>query len=255
MKINVRYTILVLFSAVLFSCENEEIPSNTLFVKEISDPTFYKDLFEYENGYLVKFNRLFGERIETTTQFQYSGHQLSRVEIKRDQGLEQIIELSYGENGFRKEEKATTKQNGDITEIRVGLFSYKDGMIKSIKYSYEGVDHKATETVFEWINGNITQMDFYLIDGEYTYLTSSRTMTYDDKRSFSNQDIGFIYRVMSGEETIVSKNNVIEEFEDVGDLIINRGRYNFTYNNEGYPIGYIQTVGSQEYNPVQINYK
>ncbi|WP_162417372.1 hypothetical protein [Cyclobacterium roseum] len=255
MKINVRYTILVLFSAVLFSCENEEIPSNTLFVKEISDPTFYKDLFEYENGYLVKFNRLFGERIETTTQFQYSGHQLSRVEIKRDQGLEQIIELSYGENGLRKEEKATTKQNGDITEIRVGLFSYEDGMIKSIKYSYEGVDHKATETVFEWINGNITQMDFYLIDGEYTYLTSSRTMTYDDKRNFSNQDIGFIYRVMSGEETIVSKNNVIEEFEDVGDLIINRGRYNFTYNNEGYPIGYIQTVGSQEYNPVQINYK
>lgn len=255
MKINVRYTILVLFSAVLFSCENEEIPSNTLFVKEISDPTFYKDLLEYENGYLVKFNRLFGERIETTTQFQYSGHQLSRVEIKRDQGLEQIIELSYGENGFRKEEKATTKQNGDITEIRVGLFSYKDGMIKSIKYSYKGVDNKVTETVFEWINGNITQMDFYLIDGEYTYLTSSRTMTYDDKRNFSNQDIAFIYRVMSGEETIVSKNNVIEEFEDVGDLIINRGRYNFTYNNEGYPIGYIQTVGSQEYNPVQINYK
>lgn len=255
MKMNVKHVFLALFAGILFSCEKEETPSKTLFADEMGDPTIYRDLFEYENGHLVKFNRLFGERIETTTQFQYSGHQLTRVEIERDQGLEQIIELSYGENGFRKEEKVTTKQNGDITEIRVGLFNYKDGMVKSIKYSYEGIDHNPTETVFEWINGNISQMDFYLFDGENTHLTSSRTLTYDDKRNFSNQDIAFIYRLMGGEETIISKNNVIEEIEEIGDLTINRGRYNFTYNNEGYPTGYIQTVGSQKYNPVQINYQ
>ncbi len=71
----------------------------------MSDPTIYTDLFAYENGRLVNFDRLFGERIETSTKFYYSDKQLTRVEIERDQGLEQLIELSYGANGFLKRRK------------------------------------------------------------------------------------------------------------------------------------------------------
>lgn len=255
MKINCRYPLLALFAGLFFSCDTEEISPTIFFVQEMSDPTIYTDLFAYENGRLVNFDRLFGERIETSTKFYYSDKQLTRVEIERDQGLEQLIELSYGANGFRKEEKVTTKQNGGITEIRVGLFSYSDGRISSIKYSYEGVDHKPTETVFEWSNGNITQMDFYVIDDEYTYLASSKRMSYDAKRNFSNQDIAFVYRVMGGEETLISRNNVVAEIEKVGDLISNTGRYDFTYNDEGYPIGYTKTIGLQAYNPIQITYR
>lgn len=262
---NYKYILLPIVAVIILSCEQEEISpnsreqeeisSNTLYAKEIIDPTCYKDLFEYENGHLIQFKRLFGERTETTTRFHYFNNQLTKIEISRDMGLEQIIELTYGENGLRKEEKVTTKSNGVTTQIKIGSFSYIDGILKSIKYSSDEPSYLPTETVFEWSNDNIIKMDSYMFDGEYTYLTSSEIMTYDDKRSYSNQDIAFIYRVMDIQEINVSKNNLINKYVDVGSLIVNRESYEYTYNNNEYPTGYNYTIDSQQYNPIQINYK
>jgi hypothetical protein len=98
-------------------------------------------------------------------------------------------------------------------------------------------------------------MVYYLFDGEYTYLTSTKTMTYDNKRNYSNQDIAFIYTSGPGLETMISKNNVTSTTEFFGDITIDRGSYKFTYNNDGYPDGYIYKVDTQEYNPIQISYE
>lgn len=249
-----------LLTIVFVSCGTEDVSPTRLLIKEIEDPTLYRDIYDYENGQLISFKRYFGEREETNTQFHYLENRLIKIEVKRDQGFEQIIELTYGENGLRKEEKLTTIYNEVITYTRTGTFSYEDGLLKSIKYTLNDPnlidpDYLPRETQLEWQNGNITKMVYYLFDGEYTYLTSTKTMTYDNKRNYSNQDIAFIYTSGVGLETVISKNNVTSTTEFFGDITIDRGSYKFTYNKSGYPNGYIYKVDTQEYNPIQITYE
>lgn len=255
-----RYILLGLIVSILFSCGTNDISPNRLLIKEIIDPTCYKDVFEYENDRLVGFKRFFGERVGTNTTFHYLDNQLVKVEAKGDQGFEQIIELTYGEDGLRKEEKITTIYQGEVTYVKNGTFSYDNDKLKSIKYTFNDPNfmdpnYLPTETLLEWKNGNLIKMTYYLFDGEYTYLTSTRTMTYDNKRNYANQDIAFIYTLGQGSETSISKNNVTSTTELFGGLTIDRGSYKFTYNQNGYPDSYIYKVESQEFYPIQISYE
>ncbi len=246
--------ILGLITVTLLSCGTVDISPMRLFVKEIEDPTCYKDLFEYGGGHLITFKRFFGEREETTTQFHYLDKQLVKIEIKRDQGLEHTIELTYGENGLRQEEKLTTIYSGEITYIKTGTFSYKNGVLKSVIYSYNDPNYLSAETEFQWSNGNITKMDFYFFDSYGRHHTGNRIYTYDNKINYSNQDTAFIYTVGTGDETKISKNNLIATIENFGNESFQGGQYSFTYNVSGYPTGYRYEINNQKYNPIQIKY-
>jgi hypothetical protein len=244
-----------LITIALLSCGTEDVSPSRLLITQIESPGLYRDHYEYENGRLVSFKRFFGELEETKTQFHYLDNRLTKIEVKKDQGSEQIIELTYGENGLRQEEKLTTIYNDGGTYVKTATFSYRAGILRSIKYSFGDPNYLPTETLFEWENGNISKMEHYVFSSQATYLISIETMTYDDKRNYSNQDIAFIYTLGSGLETTISKNNVTSTTEKVGDKFVDRGSYKFTYNKAGYPDSYVYKVDSQESGTIQIMYE
>lgn len=251
---NLRYILSGLIVSILFSCGTEDTSPDMLLVREIIDPTCYKDVFGYENDRLVVFKRYLADRISTHTTFQYQGNQLVKIEVKRDQGLEQIIELTYGEDGLRKEEKSTTIYQGKVTYVKNGTFHYDKGVLISIKYTSNDPNYFPTETCLKWQNGNLVKMTYYFFDEDYTYLASEKTVTYDNKKNYSNQDIAFIYILGRESETSLSKNNVTSTTEFFGGTTIDRGSYTFTYNKNGYPDGYVYNVDSQKYGPMQLRY-
>ena len=210
-----------------FACGTEKLSPSKLFVKEMGDPTYYKDVFDYNDGHLISFKRFFGTREETNTQFYYLNNLLVKVEVKKDQGLEFTVELKNGENALRKEEKLTMIYNGDTTYIRTGNFIYVGNALKSITYSYnDPANYPTSEIDFGWADGNITRIDNYSYDSFGRRYNGYSTYVYDNKLNYSNQDIAFIYTVGTGDETKVSKNN-----QGGSD-------YKYLYNDKGYPIEY-----------------
>lgn len=71
-----RKVILGLLLVMAISCNTEDIAPARLFVREIEDPSCYKDQFDYKDGNLVEFRRLFGQQVGTITQFYYLDNQL-----------------------------------------------------------------------------------------------------------------------------------------------------------------------------------
>jgi hypothetical protein len=249
---NARNLILGIIISTFLGCETEQVEPARLFVKEMGDPTYYKDAFEYENNHLVSFKRFFGSREETNTQFVYLNNQLVKVNVKRDQGLEYTIELVNGENGLRSEEKLTMISNGDTTYIRLGKFVYDKKVLKSIKYTYpynDPADYASTELDFEWTDGNITRINRYFYDntGE-RHDNGYNIFVYDDKINYSNRDVAFVYTIPTPDETILSKNNLITYGNETD---IKTESYVYTYNDTGYPIQYL----FKGYGPVIIRYE
>ncbi len=238
----------------LIACDSDTISPTRLLVKEIEDPTYYKDNFTYQDGQLSTFKRFFGNREETSITFLYSDNKLVKIENKRDQGLESLIELEYNDNGQRIKEKLTMVYNGDTTYIRTGIFTHVSGKLKSLKYSYNKSDYSTEEREFQWDKGNLTRIDFYHYFNGTRFPSISRLYEYDNKLNYSNQDLAFIYTVGTGDETKASKNNLVTMQEISDTEIYQGGRYSFSYNNIGYPIEYIYQSGGQEFTPIQIRY-
>lgn len=248
-KLFILFTVLL-----LISCGKEDVTPDRLFVKEIVDPTFYRDVFTYESERLIEFNRFLGDRVETNSQFHYSNDQLIKVEIKRGESISYTIELNYDKNGFRQNEKLTTLKDGQITNIQTSIFTHEDGVLKSILNSNSDTNYSPMETRYEWSNGNITKMNYYYVDSAGPHFSGSRTITYDTKKNYSNQDIAFIYRTLYESETTLSKNNALTNLMILDDLVIDNGSHSFMYNDSGYPKEYTYKIYGQEFNPIQINY-
>jgi hypothetical protein len=246
--------LLVFFAAVLFSCGREDAIPGRLFVKEIIDPTLYKDVFTYEDGRLIEFNRFLGDRVETNSQFHYLNNQLLKVEIKRGQTIAYTVELTYDKNGFRQDEKLTTLYDGQITNIQTSIFTHQDGILKSILNTNSDPNYAPMEAVYEWSNGNIIKIDYYYIDIAGPHFSASRTITYDTKKNYSNQDIAFIYRTLYESETTLSKNNALTNILTLDEQVIDQGSHTFLYNSSGYPKEYTYKIYGQEFNPIEINY-
>ncbi len=156
---NYRKVILGLLVVTGISCSTEDITPSRLFIKELEDPSCYKNQFDYKDGRLIEFRTIFGQQqVGTLTQFYYQGDQLVKVHIKKEPGIEHLIELSYGANGLRSEEKVTSIQQGDTLPIKTGKFNYEDGLLKSISYSVDDPAYVPTETVFHWRDENIIQI-------------------------------------------------------------------------------------------------
>ncbi len=249
-----KRVILGLLFVTGISCSTEDITPARLFIKELEDPSCYKDQFDYKDGHLVEFRRLFGQQVETITKFYYQADQLMKVHIKREQGIEHVIELNYGANGLRSEEKVTSINLGDTTNIKTGIFNYEDGLLISINYSADDPAYVPTETVFHWRDENIIQTDFYIYFEHGKHYGGNRKFTYDHGLNYSNQEIAFIYTVGPGEETKVSKNNIVTQQTKFGEEIFQGGVYTFTYNKSGYPIGYVHKTGEVKFTPIQISY-
>lgn len=248
-----RNILLLLITSIIFGCETANISPNKLFVKEIIDPNCYRDVYEYQNDLLIGFKRYRGDHIGTSAKFQYLKNQLVKIEINRDNGLEVITELTYGDNGLRREGTVTYIENEIITSIDTRTYSYKDNVLESILYSSNDPNSLPAHWFFEWSNGNLIKMNSYFNDGQ---LFVSRTMIYDNNMNYSNQDIAFVYVTLNNRETFLSKNNLINTVDEMTyGGIVDRGSFIFTYNRDGYPIEYVYKLDSQEFNPVQIKYE
>lgn len=249
-----KRVILGLLFVAVFSCSTEDITPARLFIKELEDPSCYKDQFDYKDGHLVEFRRLFGQQVGTITQFYYLDDQLVKIHINNEQGMDHIIDLTYAENGLRLEEKVTTLQQGDTTSIGIRKFTYQDGLLKSIMHSVDDPNHRPTETVFHWSDGNIIQTDlYYFLEGERRF-NGNRIFTYDHGVSYSNQDIAFLYTEGIGAEIKLSRNNLVTMQENIGDETYQGGYYTFTYTKSGYPTGYVYKMGEVEFTPIEIRY-
>lgn len=249
-----RIVIIGLIIVTGISCSTEDITPARLLIKELEDPSCYKDQFDYKDGHLVEFRRLFGQQVGTITQFHYLGDQLVKIHINNEQGIEHIVELTYAENGSRLEEKVTTLQQGDTTSIGIRKFTYQNGLLKSIMYLTSDENYKPMETVFHWNDGNIIQTDFYYFFQNERRFSGNRIFTYDHGVNYSNQDIAFLYTEGIGAEIKMSRNNLVTMQENIGDETYLGGYYTFTYNKNGYPTGYIYKTGEVEFTPIQIRY-
>lgn len=249
-----KKVILGLLVVSAISCSTEDIAPSRLFVREIEDPSCYKDQFNYNDGRLVEFRRLFGQEVGTITKFYYQGDQLVKIHINNAQGIEHIVALTYAENGLRLLEKVTTIQQGDTTSIGIRKFTYQDGLLKSILRSVDDPNFRPMETVFHWSDGNIIQTDlYYFLDGE-RQVSGNRIYTYDHGVNYSNQDIAFLYTEGIGAEIKMSRNNLVTMQENVGAETYQGGYYTFTYTKSGYPTGYVYKTGEVAFTPIQIRY-
>lgn len=249
-----KYILFILFTVLFISCGREDATPDRLFVKEIVDPSLYRDVFKYEDGRLIEFNRFLGDRVETNSQFHYSNNQLIKVDIKRGQTIAYTVELTYDKNGFRQDEKLTTLNDGQITNIQTSIFTHQDGILKAILNTNSDTNYSPIETRYEWNNGNITKMDYYYVDSAGPHFYGSRAVTYDTRKNYSNQDIAFIYRTLYESETTLSKNNALTNILSLDDLVIDQGSHSFMYNSSGYPKEYTYKIYGQEFNPIEINY-
>lgn len=249
-----RKVILGLLLVMAISCNTEDIAPARLFVREIEDPSCYKDQFDYKDGNLVEFRRLFGQQVGTITQFYYLDNQLVKIHINNEQGMEHVIELTYTENGLRLEEKVITLQQGDTTSVGIRKFSYQNGLLKSIVRSVDVPNFRPMETVFHWSDGNIIQTDFYyFVEGERRF-NGNRIFTYDHGVNYSNQDIAFLYTEGIEAEIKLSRNNMVTMQENTGVETYLGGYYTFTYTKSGYPTGYVYKLGEVASTPIQIRY-
>ncbi len=249
-----RKVILGLLVVSAISCSTEDIAPARLFVREIEDPSCYKDQFDYKDGHLVEFRRLFGQQVATITQFYYLDDQLVKIHINNEQRIEHVVELTYTENGLRLEEKVATLQQGDTTSIGIRKFTYQNGLLKSIMRSAADPNFRPMETVFHWNDGNIIQTDFYyFLEGERRF-NGNRIFTYDQGVNYSNQDMAFLYTEGIGAEIKMSRNNLVTMQENIGDQTFQGGHFTFTYTKSGYPTGYVYKVGEVEFTPIQIRY-
>lgn len=257
-----RKVILGLCVVMIFGCETNEISIRKMYIKEIVDPTCYKDQFEFENGQLISFKRFFGDRISTITKFKYQNDLLIQIESESDNGQDYIIDIEYNSNGQRAREMMTfthfknfTLEPYKITSI--SNFNYNEAgqlVTKSSTFS-DSTYSFPTETEFEWSKGNIVKMNFAYFDDLGKHVTGNKSFLYDDKRNYSNQDLAFVYITLAEQETALSKNNLVKTTEIFFGQTIDRGSYEFSYNSNGYPMSYRYKVDNQQYNPIQINYK
>ena len=249
--------ILALVAIVAAGCASEEevTPFKTQLIKEIVDPSCYKDRFTYENGQLSTYSRFFGDREDVSSKFSYSGEKLIRVERIMDGGLKSLYEIEYNENGQRSRELLTMTQNGATTYIRTGVFTYENGEPKSLQYTFDREEIKGKEMEFTWDNGNLIRIDHYMeVNGERG-LALTKNYEYDGKMNFANQDMAFIYAIFPGDETIASRNNVVASRDVFPNSEVHTGgEFSFTYNDNRYPVGYTYNVAGQAFAPVSISY-
>jgi hypothetical protein len=233
----------LLLSIMMLGCEDNDIDPTKMNVKEIIDPSCYKEEFEYDAGRLVSYRRIFGERIATVTKLTYEGAQLRLIQSNSsDNGQSHTIELIYGDNGLRKKEIGTYSQDGEIKGVSTIDFFYdEDQKLKSKRISFTNPNISPSETEFEWANGNIIRKNYFYFDNRGKHYTSSEELQFDDKVNYTNSDLAFIY-LRSSEEATLSKNNTIS------------GGHSFIYNKNGYPTEYKYLLDNKEYS-VQMNYE
>ena len=257
-----RKVIVGLMVVIIFGCETNEITMNKMYLKEIVDPTCYKDQFEYEGGQLISFKRLFGERVSTITKYKYQNNLLIQIESESENGQDYLIDIEYNSNGQRVREVNTFTHFKNFTHepykiTSISNFNYNDaGQLVTKHSTFSDSEYSfPTETEFEWSKGNIVKVNFAYFDDLGEHVTGSKSFFYDDKRNYSNQDLAFVYVTLAGQETVLSKNNLLKTTEIFFDQTIDRGSYEFSYNSNGYPIDYRYKVDNQQYNPVQIKYE
>jgi hypothetical protein len=259
---NSRNILVGLLIVILIGCESNEITSDKMSLMEINDPTCYKDQFEYEGGRLISFKRFFGERVSTNTRFKYRNNQLIQLESESENGQDYVVELEYNSQGQRVKERITFTHFKNLSLdpykiVAISDFAYnQEGLLlrKSSTYS-DSTYSFPTETEFEWSNGNLVKMNSAYSDYLGRHVTGSKYFVYDDKRNYSNQDLAFLYLTLGRQETVLSRNNLVKTTEVFFDQTIDRGSYTFSYNGNGYPIGYKYKVDNQEYSPIQMKYE
>ncbi len=241
--------LLLLFIVLLLACEYNEISSAKMYVKEIGDTVIinYKDQFEYEGERLVLFKRFFGERLSTITKFEYQNDHLKRVESNIIDVMDFLVELEHNSEGQIIKEKITYPDLRDSTrDLKIIILSdftyYDDGNLrtKNSIYSDSALTYP-TETEFEWSNGNLVKMNVNRLDNLGKKFTLTRTMTYDNKRNYSNQDWAFVYMAaITSDEflTALSKNNSLSTTETLFGQTSVRVLTTFSYNKNGYPNAY-----------------
>ncbi len=259
---DIRKVILGLTVVVIFGCETNEVSVDRMYLKEIVDPTCSKDQFEYEGGQLISFTRLFGDRVSTVTKFKYQNNLLVQIESECENGQDYLIDIEYNSKGQRLIEKLifTHFKNFTLEPYKITSvtnFNYNDaGQLVTKNSTFSDSTYSfPTETEFEWSKGNIVKANFAYFDNLGKHTTGGKSFFYDDKRNYSNQELAFLYITLAGQETVLSRNNLIKTTEIFFDQTIDRGSYEFSYNSNGYPIGYRYTVDSQQYNPIQIKYE
>lgn len=252
MKIGIfKYGLLLL---TLIACDSDIISPNRLLVKEIENPISYKDYFTYQDGLLINYQRFFGELEETKIKFYYSDRKLIKLEKIREHGVENYFELTYNDKGQRHQEILTTVYNGEVTYVRTSTFSYVNDELASVKLSYDKPDYTLQEREFHWSKGNLVRIDFFYYDNNTRYPTISRLYNYDNKVNYANQDIAFVYILGDGDETQISRSNLVSMNEISGTTVYEGGQHSFTYNINGYPIESVYKAGGQEFTPIQIRY-
>jgi hypothetical protein len=253
----------LLVALTLFGCESNEVSTNKLFIKEISDPLCYKYEFDYDGPLLVSFRVRFAQRIAQVTDFQYRGDQLIRINVNTDHGMTIATELEYGTSGLI--EKETAIYNFDSPEhttqyTTTTFFEYDENdVLRSQIMTYDDPNSLPLKTEFEWSNGNLIKMSYHHLDKTGAAVHAyHRYFVYDHRRNHTNQNIAFMY-INGKAETSLSKNNVIaiknDRLGDSGELT-DEVTYAFTYNMRGYPTKYTATYYHQDYSPtVQLTYE
>jgi hypothetical protein len=257
-----RKVILGLIIIISIGCETNEISINKMYLKEIIDPTCYKDQFEYEGGQLISFKRIFGEKVSTITKFKYQNNLLIQIESESENGRDYLIDIEYNSNGQRIRETNTFTHFKNFTHepykiTSISNFNYDASGQLITKYStFSDSEYSfPTKTEFEWNKGNLVKMNFSYFNDLGEHSTGSKSFFYDDKRNYSNQDLALVYVTLVGQETVLSKNNLIKTTEIFFNQTIDRGSYEFSYNSNGYPIDYKYKVDNQQISSIQIKYE
>ncbi len=245
----------IVFFLMFTSCQENEIVLSKLHLIKVTDPIANMDLLTYDNGKLVLFQRYFGQQEETVTTFHYAENLLSNATTVRSNGQEYIVELEYDNNAWRHKETITFKQDDVVINITTTIFKYDiNGDLETKEITHTATSSGPTETEFEWKDGNIIKMNFYLLTGSIKSFAYSRNITYDDKINFTNQDLSFLYITPYEQESVLSKNNRLSTFDSVGQQAIDRGSFIYKYNEQGYPIEYVYKVDKQEFPTVIMEY-
>ncbi len=257
-----KRVIFAIFLAItLIGCDKSDVSPGKSFLIEVVDPTCNTDKFEYDHGRLTGYKRFFGNRIETTATFSYQNDRLIEITTNRDCGDEYKVELEYDQKGKRTKEKIVFTQNQQGQVVTLSNFTYDgNGNLLSKTSSYSDSTYSySSETNFEWNNGNLVRLNCYIFGPFGKQLWWDRTLIYDTKRSYANQDLAFVYLIHGvigyGDETALSNNNPISTTEQSYGPIVDRGSYSFSYDPNGYPVGYKYKVEGQEFPEVQMKYK
>jgi len=248
-----------LIGLILYGCESSEMRSPKLFIREISDIADNKYQFEYESGHLISYKSVYGQRVAKVTTFEYQNDQLVRVDVTSDYGESAVIELEYGLPGLVEREiynYAWDIEGDKGNYTRTTFFEYDENeMLKSQLVSYDDANSGMIRIDFSWNKGNIVKRTYNYLDssGKFLYFGGLQLFAYDNRRNYTNQDFAFIYTTFGGVERALSRHNVIainNDWQDgTGNFSI-QSAFEFTYNDNGYPIKYVETDYGQTYAPV-----